>query len=57
MGFRRDHYEVSIYGHNLTNSNGILSIQQSTVYSYGNVFKTQISTPPRTVGLNVSLHF
>jgi iron complex outermembrane recepter protein len=57
VGFRRDHYEVSLYGHNLTNSNGILSIQQSTVYSYGNAFRTQISTPPRTIGLNVSLHF
>ena len=57
VGVRRDHYEVSIYGHNLTHSTGILFIQQSTVYSYGNLFQTQIATPPRTVGINIGLHF
>jgi iron complex outermembrane recepter protein len=57
LGVRREHYEVSIYGHNLTNSVGVLFIQQSTVYSYGNVFDTQIATPPRTVGVNIALHF
>jgi outer membrane receptor protein involved in Fe transport len=57
LGLRREHYEFTLYGHNLTNSNGIVSIQQGSVYSYGNVFKTQISIPPRTIGLNVSLRF
>jgi iron complex outermembrane receptor protein len=57
VGLRRDHYEVSIYGHNLTNSTGIVFIQQSTVYSYANAFQTQIATPPRTVGINIGLHF
>jgi outer membrane receptor protein involved in Fe transport len=57
LGLRGDHYEVSVYGHNLTNSNGILSIQEGTPYSYGTVFKTQISTPPRTIGIDLKMHF
>ena len=57
VGVRRDRYDVSLYGHNLTNSNGILSIQEGTPYSYGSVFRTQISTPPRTVGIDVKMHF
>ena len=57
LGLRREHYEFTLYGHNLTNSNGIVSMQQGSVYSYGNVFRTQISIPPRTIGLNVSLRF
>jgi outer membrane receptor protein involved in Fe transport len=57
IGFRREHWEVSVYGHNLTNSDGILSIQEGTPFSYGNLFKTQISIPPRAIGVNVNLHF
>jgi iron complex outermembrane recepter protein len=57
IGIRFEHYEVSLYGHNLTDSNGIISIQQGAVYSYGNVFRTQVSIPPRTVGVNVMLRF
>jgi len=57
LGLRREHYEFMLYGHNLTASNGIISIQQGSVYSYGNVFRTQFSVPPRTIGLNVSLRF
>jgi iron complex outermembrane recepter protein len=57
IGVRRDHYDVSLYGHNLTNSNGILSIQEGTTYNFGGVFKTQISTPPRTVGIDLKMHF
>lgn len=57
VGMRRDHYDVSLYGHNLTNSNGILSIQEGTVFNFGNVFNTQISTPPRTVGIDLKMHF
>ena len=57
IGLRRDHWDVSLYGHNLGNSNGILSIQEGTPFSYGNVFRTQISIPPRTIGVDVNLHF
>ncbi len=57
IGFRRGHWEASLYGHNLTNSNGIVSIQEGTPYSYGNIFRTQISIPPRTIGVDVNLHF
>jgi len=57
IGFRREHWDVSLYGHNLTNSNGILSIQEGTPYSYGNLFRTQISAPPRTIGVDVGLRF
>lgn len=57
LGVRRGHYDVSLYGHNLTNSNGILSIQEGTSYSYGSVFKSEISTPPRTIGIDLKMHF
>jgi outer membrane receptor protein involved in Fe transport len=57
VGVRRDHYDVSLYGHNLTNSDGILSIQEGTGESFGSVFRSQISTPPRTVGIDLKLHF
>jgi outer membrane receptor protein involved in Fe transport len=57
LGLRGDHYDVSLYGHNLTNSNGILSIQEGTPYSYGTVFKSRISTPPRTIGIDLKMHF
>src|SRR2546421_743926 len=52
IGFRRGHWEAALYGHNLTNSNGIVSIQEGTPYSYGNIFRTQISIPPRTIGVD-----
>ena len=57
VGVRTEHYDVSVYGHNLTNSNGILQISEGTFVSFGNVFRTQISTPPRTVGIDLKMHF
>ena len=57
LGLRRGAYDISLYGHNLTNSNGIVSIQQSNVYSYGSVFKSEITTPPRTIGVDLKMHF
>jgi hypothetical protein len=57
LGLRRGAYDISLYGHNLTNSNGIVSIQQSNVYSYGGVFKSEITTPPRTIGVDLKMHF
>jgi hypothetical protein len=54
---RAAHYDVSMYAHNLTNSNGILQISEGTTASFGNVFKSQISTPPRTVGIDLKMHF
>lgn len=57
LGLRTGHYDVSVYGHNLTNSNGILALLEGSSYNYGNVFRTQISTPPRTVGIDLKMHF
>ena len=57
VGARVGHYDLSLYGHNLTNSNGIVEILQGTPYSFGNAFRTQISTPPRTVGIDLKMHF
>jgi iron complex outermembrane receptor protein len=57
LGVRNEHYDVSLYAHNLTNSNGILEILEGASYNYGGVFRTQISTPPRTLGIDVKLHF
>jgi iron complex outermembrane recepter protein len=57
IGVRAGHYDVSLYGHNLTNSNGILEILEGATYSFGNTFSTQISTPPRTVGIDLKMHF
>ena len=57
LGLRTDHYDISLYGHNLTNTRGILSIQESSVYSFGSVFRSEIATPPRTVGIDLKLHF
>jgi outer membrane receptor protein involved in Fe transport len=57
IGVRTQHYDVSLYGHNLTNSNGILSIAEDAVSSYGNVFRSQISTPPRVIGIDLKLHY
>ncbi len=57
VGVRAGHYDLSLYGHNLTNSNGILEILEGATYSYGNTFTTQITTPPRTVGVDLKMHF
>jgi outer membrane receptor protein involved in Fe transport len=57
LGVRAGRYDLSLYGHNLTNSNGILEILQGTSYSVGNTFATQISTPPRTIGIDLKMHF
>jgi iron complex outermembrane recepter protein len=57
VGVRAGHYDVSLYGHNLTNSNGVLEILEGATYSYGNTFATQISTPPRMVGVDLKMHF
>ena len=57
MGVRTGHFDLSLYGHNLTNSNGILEIQEGALYSFGNVFQTEISTPPRTIGVDLKMHF
>jgi iron complex outermembrane recepter protein len=57
LGVRTERYDLSLYGHNLTNSNGILEILEGASYNYGNVFRTQISTPPRTVGIDLKMHF
>jgi iron complex outermembrane recepter protein len=57
LGMRLDRYEVSVYGRNLTNSNGILSIENGATDSFSDVFRTHISTPPRTVGVDVRVQF
>ena len=57
LGVRAGHYDISLYGHNLTNSNGVLEILEGTANSYGNTFTTHISTPPRTVGVDLKMHF
>jgi outer membrane receptor protein involved in Fe transport len=57
VGMRTEHYDLSLYGHNLTNSRGILEILEGGTYSFGNTFSTQIATPPRTVGVDLKMHF
>jgi len=57
VGVRTEHCDLSVYGHNLTNTNGILEISEGISASFGNVFRTQISTPPRTVGIDLKMHF
>lgn len=57
IGMRTDRYEVSLYGRNLTDEDGILDLRTGATVSFQDVFKTQISTPPRTVGLNVKMNF
>jgi iron complex outermembrane recepter protein len=57
VGVRTDHFDLSLYGRNLTNSNGILSIQEDTTASFGSVFRSQISTPPRTIGVDLKMRF
>jgi outer membrane receptor protein involved in Fe transport len=57
VGLRTDRYEISLYGRNLTNENGVLDIRTGAVSSFEDVFKTRISTPPRTIGVNLKLNF
>jgi iron complex outermembrane receptor protein len=57
VGVRAGHYDLSLYGRNLTNSNGILEIEEGATASFGNTFATQISTPPRTIGIDLKMHF
>ena len=57
IGMRTGHFDLSLYGHNLTNSNGILEIQEGALYGYSNLFNTQISTPPRTIGVDLKMNF
>jgi iron complex outermembrane receptor protein len=57
VGVRTGHYDLSLYGHNLTNSNGVLEILEGGTYSFGNTFNTRISTPPRTIGIDLKMHF
>jgi outer membrane receptor protein involved in Fe transport len=57
VGLRTDRYEISLYGRNLTNENGVLAIRTGAVSSFEDVFKTRISTPPRTIGVNLKLNF
>jgi outer membrane receptor protein involved in Fe transport len=57
VGMRTDRYEVSLYGRNLTNEDGIIDLRTGATVSFEDVFKTRISTPPRTVGLNLKMNF
>jgi iron complex outermembrane recepter protein len=57
IGVRGSRYDVSLYGHNLTNSTGVLEILEGASYSYDGVFRTQILTPPRTVGIDFKVHY
>ncbi|HTB27362.1 MAG TPA: hypothetical protein VK715_00275, partial [Steroidobacteraceae bacterium] len=57
VGVRTAHYDLSLYGRNLTNSNGILDIKEGAGYSFGNVFTANVSAPPRTVGIDLKMHF
>jgi iron complex outermembrane recepter protein len=57
VGVRAGRFDLSLYGHNLTNSKGILEIQQGALYGFGNVFQTEVATPPRTIGVDLKMHF
>lgn len=57
VGVRTERCDVSLYGHNLTNSNGILQIQEGATTSYGSVFNSRISTPPRVIGIDFKLRY
>jgi outer membrane receptor protein involved in Fe transport len=57
VGVRSGHYDLSLYGHNLTNSNGILEISEGATSSFGDTFTSRISTPPRSVGIDLKMHF
>ena len=41
VGVRTERFDLSLYGHNLTNSNGILEIQEGALYGFNNVFQTR----------------
>jgi iron complex outermembrane receptor protein len=55
--YRIGKYELSLYGRNLTNEDGILDISGGATTSIDVIFVTQISTPPRTFGLNLAIDF
>ena len=55
--YRIGRYELSLYGRNLTDEDGIVEISEGTTASIEGVFWTQISTPPRTIGLNLAVDF
>ena len=55
--YRFGRYEVSLYGRNLTNEDGIVDISEGTTSGIEGIFWTQISTPPRTIGLNLAVDF
>jgi len=57
LGFRNTRYDLSLYGHNLTNTRGVLELLEGASYSYENVFRTEIITPPRTVGIDFKVHY
>ena len=57
VGARTGRWDLSLYGHNLTNSIGILEIQEGALYGFGNVFATEVATPPRTIGVDLKMHF
>ena len=54
---RTGHIDLSLYGHNITQTNGSLEIQEGALYGYSNLFNTQISTPPRTIGVDLKMNF
>lgn len=55
--YRMGRYEVSLYGRNLTNEEGIVDISEGATSSIEGVFRTEIATPPRTIGLNLAVNF
>jgi outer membrane receptor protein involved in Fe transport len=55
--YRIGRYELSLYGRNLTNEDGVVDIIDGATNSIDGVFRTQISTPPRTIGLNLAVDF
>ena len=55
--YRIGRYEVSLYGRNLTDEEGIVDISEGSTTSIEGVFWTQVSTPPRTIGLNLAVDF
>lgn len=57
IGARTEHYDVSVYMHNLGNTTGILSISRGTGDSFGDIFDTRIATPPRVIGLDLTFHY
>jgi iron complex outermembrane recepter protein len=55
--YRIGRYELSLYGRNLTDDDGIVDISEGATTSIEGVFWTQISTPPRTIGFNLAVDF